>query len=59
MNSVRSRLNSLAEAWFAAQVSVRSSNSRFKYFAGEQVHEPVPPEVPCWRGHGSRKREGA
>ena len=58
MNSVSSQLNSLAGAWFAARVPVRASNSRFKYFAGEQVHEPVRPEVPCWRGHGSRKREG-
>lgn len=58
MNSVGSSLNSLTEAWFAARVAVRVSNSRFKYFAGEQVHEPVLPEVPCGRGHGSRKREG-
>lgn len=45
-------------AWFEARVPVRASNSRFKYFAGEQFHEPVLPEVRCWRGYGSRKREG-
>ena len=44
--------------WFAA-CQYGASNSRFKYFAGEQVHEPVLPEVPCWRGHGLHKREEA